>query len=719
MLTTMLPIDPASTPMIRRCIPALILAGLLSSATLQAAAAPVEDYAAWSEIGEPQFVRWRAPAAAFDAPRFQEAVAAYKSGALAAGDALAAAQTLPEARAALEWAAIRSARATLGSARLIAFLTTHPGFPMERWIRRRIETALLDEKAAVPKLRSFFDGYRPGTAAGHVLLALVNRADGKAGMARSGIVEAWRETSVPKGVEAFIDKSFPETIRSDDVLYRAELLTFLRQPAEATRVARRLGDGAVALVKAVGAAAAQSDDADRLLVAVPPAYRRRSSFLLAEAQQLRRAGRLHDAAKTMLRAARDSHSVVSGEDWWTERRLLSRSLLDLGDAQTAYAVASGYRATEDANRIDAEFQSGWIALRYLDDAEAAEVHFARAARLASTPLSIARANYWLGRAREAGHGDARIAYQRAALYGAAFYGQLAQDRLGGTALRLRDRPAGDIARVAFEALSGARVIRVLLDQGFRELALPLATDYAQTLNTAEEASALAELLLDYRDPNLLLTVAKLSAQRGFGLDRHAFPLFGVPWFEPVTGSADGAMVHAIARQESAFNPAAVSHAGARGLMQMMPATAAATARQFKLSVDTDQLTRDPQSNARLGAAHLGHLMATHRSSPILVFAAYNAGPGRVKEWIEAHGDPRDPGVDMVDWIERIPITETRNYVQRVMENMQVYRALLTGDPTLRIGADLARGTRPFPAEAELTTGSTGRSRTRRPTFGPR
>jgi soluble lytic murein transglycosylase len=200
------------------------------------------------------------------------------------------------------------------------------------------------------------------------------------------------------------------------------------------------------------------------------------------------------------------------------------------------------------------------------------------------------------------------------------------------------------------------------------------------------------MIAEERDAKLLLGVGKTAVQRGFSLDHHAYPTFGIPRFEPVDGSAEKAMVYAIARQESAFDAKAVSHANARGLMQMLPSTAARTARRFGLPFNPALLTSDPAANARLGAAHLGELMAEYGGSYVLTFAAYNAGDGRVREWINAYGDPRQPGTDVVDWVERIPFSETRNYVQRVMENLQVYRARLSGNrAALLIESDLRRG----------------------------
>ena len=652
------------------------------------------------ELSPSAFRQWRPDADSFDAPTFREALKAYGAGRIEAGDALAARQRDPAARAALEWAAIRNAKATLGFTRLTAFLEANPGFPMTDWIRRRAEAALFDEHRPSSSARLFFKTYRPETAAGRIVLATLNRDDGNIADATTLIRQAWRDNSITPGLESAILKSFPDAISPQDLRYRAERAVFRHNLGDGLRIAQRLGEDYALLLRALNAALRETGDAAKALDAVPPAERKGASYALAKATLLRRAGKLDEAALVMRSAPRSSELIVSGEDWWVERRLLARKLLDKGDATTAYAVASGYNATTDATRIDAEFHAGWIALRFLNDAEAAEVHFSRAATFAKTPLSLSRTAYWLGRAREALGRHSGPAYLAAARFSATFYGQLAADRLGQATLALRgDRPNVE-ARRAFEAGTSARTIRLLIENDARELALPLALDYVQTSKDAETTAALLELLAGYRDANLLLTVGKAASQNGLPADRYAFPLFGIPPFTPVNGSAERALVFAIARQESAFNPTAVSHAGARGLMQMMPATASATARQFQLPYALEQLTREPSANARLGAAHLGHLLQSLRGSYILVFGGYNAGTGRIKEWMAAYGDPRDADADIIDWIERIPITETRNYVQRVMENFQVYRALLSDDRTLQLRSDLARGAR---ASDDVTT----------------
>jgi soluble lytic murein transglycosylase len=252
-----------------------------------------------------------------------------------------------------------------------------------------------------------------------------------------------------------------------------------------------------------------------------------------------------------------------------------------------------------------------------------------------------------------------------------------------------DNPA---LRAAFDAHPAAQAIKLLHEADARQLTLPLYIDLAQRLTDPTQLNALGDLAVAQRDSRALLAVGKSAVQRGFPLDLHAFPTIGVPAYEPVGGPVETAMVYAIARQESAFDPRAQSHAGARGLMQLMPATAKRTAKRFGVAFTLERLLSDAAYNAQIGAAHLSELMEDWRGSYILAFASYNAGGGNVKKWIDAYGDPRSPHVDPIDWVERIPFSETRNYVQRVMENLQVYRNRLGGGRSaLLIERDLRSG----------------------------
>ncbi|HEX8374574.1 MAG TPA: lytic transglycosylase domain-containing protein, partial [Geminicoccaceae bacterium] len=405
------------------------------------------------------------------------------------------------------------------------------------------------------------------------------------------------------------------------------------------------------------------------LEAVPAALRSDTSYIFSRAQNLRRQDKPAEAARAIAEVTRDPEVLVDGDEWWVERRIVARKLMDQGDARSAYVVASRHSARTVEKRIEAEFHAGWISLRFSDDPETAARHFAAASAIAETPISLARAAYWQGRAAEAlGRADETKAhYERAALQPIAYYGQLARARLGQASLPLRVAPVLDgTARAAFDDRLCIRALRLLQAASLKELALPLYIDAATRLTNPAELDALGDLAVELRDSRALVAVGKIAVQRGLPLDAHAYPTIGIPAYEASSAVplVEKALVFAIARQESQFDPRAQSSVGARGLMQMMPATAQRTARRVSAPYDQDRLTSDPAYNARLGHAHLGELMEDWRGSYILAFASYNAGGGNVKKWIDAYGDPRRAGVDPIDWVERIPFTETRNYVQR-------------------------------------------------------
>jgi soluble lytic murein transglycosylase len=255
---------------------------------------------------------------------------------------------------------------------------------------------------------------------------------------------------------------------------------------------------------------------------------------------------------------------------------------------------------------------------------------------------------------------------------------------------LRPLPAASAGtRTTFNGLLATRAIDMLYDLGEADFARILVADMANRLQDADQLAMLGSLVVAKKDAKAALSVGKSATQRGLPLEAIAFPTAGIPAYQPVT-DVERAVVYGIARQESEFRHDAVSQAGARGLMQVMPATAKATAKAAGLPFDPKRLSTDAAYNAQIGSAHLGELIGKFGGSYIMTFAAYNAGTSRVSDWISTYGDPRNPKVDPIDWVERIPYSETRNYVQRVMENVQVYRARL-GKDGLMIESDLRRG----------------------------
>jgi soluble lytic murein transglycosylase len=241
------------------------------------------------------------------------------------------------------------------------------------------------------------------------------------------------------------------------------------------------------------------------------------------------------------------------------------------------------------------------------------------------------------------------------------------------------------------SLEVVRAVQILYQVDARDLVISFVSDLADKVVDAGALVAIAEIAKRNDDARAMLLLGKAALNRGFAFDIYAFPTNGIPEFRMVGPNVDKSVIFAIARQESAFNPRAVSSAKALGLMQVLPGTGRQIAKKFGFPFDQNRMLSDPAYNAQMGAAELGDVLEAYRGSYILSFVAYNAGRGRVKQWIEKYGDPRDANIDPIDWVERIPFSETRNYVQRVLENMQVYRAQLGIGTRLMIEADLRRG----------------------------
>jgi soluble lytic murein transglycosylase len=615
----------------------------------------------------------------------RQAIDFYRRNDLASGDAAARAIQGPVARLTAEWAAIRLDSHLLGLARLDAFATAHPDWPALPWVSRRVEETVAGDRANTAQVEDRLGKAPLKTVAGKVALAQAERSRGHTDAAARIIHQVWREEELSPWQETSIGRDFAEVIDRDDHRVRAERFLYKEKVQAGLKEASLAGPDVVTLAKARVAVIGNSSLADIALGAVPKPLQADPLMLFSRIQRLRRANKAVEAAELLASAPRDPALMIDGDEWWTERRIVARKLLDLGDPQRAYRICAEHGVASRTSDIEAEFHAGWIALRFLNDPKTAAGHFAAIAKLAETPISKARAAYWQGRAAETqGAGDeATRHYIDAAAYSITFYGQLAASRLGRTSIALRTVPAAT-AETRSEAV---RVTEYLYGLGARDIALPLAIDIGRAETSEAQIGAVGDVLERNRDAWASLTVGKAATQRGMALDDTAFPTFGIPNFRPLPNSADLTVVYAIARQESEFDPRSSSSAGAKGLMQMISSTARSTAARAGVSYDDGRLASDPAFNAQLGAAHLGTLLDEEGGSYILAFAAYNAGGKAVHDWVAAYGDPRKPGIDVVDWIERIPYSETRNYVQRVMENLQIYRAKLGRPAVMVVGTE--------------------------------
>lgn len=587
----------------------------------------------------------------------------------------------------LMWAIAINGGAKVPSADIAAAAQALPSWPGLATLRRNSERAMARENPGPRIVVSAFADSKPQTIEGAVLLARAQLELGDADAARATLTPFWRNEKLEPQQEAAIILEFGTLIPAADHRFRMEKMLYADRVNSAARVATLAG--AKALADAWTAVIRGDDKAKSLLEAVP-ANQRSAGYFFAQSRLLRKQDKNTMAAAVMLRAPKDRAALVDPDAWWTERRVLSRELVDQGDMQTAYRIVAAHAAESPTNAADAEFHAGWYALRGLNDAMTAERHFAKIADIAGSPISLSRAYYWLGRSAEAGGpGNANDYFARAAAYGTTFYGQLAAERIGRKALNVAYPAPSDADRQRFAEREAVSAITRLEGAGYGRYAEMLYRDLASQLDSVGELALLAAMAEKQGNHYLALRVGKIAAQRGLDVGALSHPIGVIPASANISGSGK-ALAYAIARQESEFNIGAVSGAGARGLLQLMPATARDLAKKAGMPYSKERLTTDPGYNATLGASFLGEQLGRFNGSYILTFAGYNAGPRRAAQWIERYGDPRGKDIDtVVDWIERIPFAETRSYVQRVMENYQVYKMRLSG--SYDINGDLING----------------------------
>jgi soluble lytic murein transglycosylase len=484
-------------------------------------------------------------------------------------------------------------------------------------------------------------------------------------------------------VEAEALEMFRDLLTREDHRARMDRRIGAKDGAGAMRAAKLLGGDAPTIVKACAAVRGKASNAPDMLDAVAAEAREDLGYTLCRIQWLLAQNRIDDAARVMLAAAPETMTLQDTDQWWRERRLLARKLMDQGKFLMAYQVIRP--AATPANeyyRADVHFMCGWIALRYLDEPASAREHFAHIDEGAANPIVLARANYWRGRAAEAlGDKDAmKAGFEAAARYPTAYYGQLARARLGRDGIELR-APSPTLASADGAAPVDERVraAEMLYEIGERDIVLYFAADLGEQSTDVALLEALGELTGRRNDARAMLQVGKPALGRGLALDHYAFPIIGIPQHTQIAPAIERSVIYSVARTESAFDQRDRSSANAVGLMQVTPEAGRDTARRFKVSYDWDRMVSDPVYNTQMGAGELSALLSEYKGNHIMTFAGYNAGRGRVREWLAAFGDPRDPKVDPVDWVERIPLSETRNYVQRVMENLLVYRARFEDD----------------------------------------
>lgn len=579
----------------------------------------------------------------------------------------------------IEWVLLRDTDSPADFDRYDSFIRSNPDWASIALLRRRAEARLWQEQRDAATVRRFVGG-QPASALGRLTMARVLLREGdQAGAARE-VRAVWQSAELSAELEAAVAAMFGNELTVADDIARMDQRIGAKDLDAAMRAAKRLGSAQVAIVKACEAAEANSTKSAALLGAVPKEAQTDSGYALCRLHWLLAHDDIAAAVKLLAEASADDLHRQDTDEWWRECRMLARRLLDLGDPKTAYQVVRAAAAPANPYyRAEFHFMPGWIALRFLSDPITALRHFAKVDEGSSDPIVLARAAYWRGRAFEtaARFDEMHAQYETAARYPTAYYGQLARARLGLKEIALPP-PQAKVEGTAGDVLRAADMLYAI---GELDLVLTFVSDFAETSNDVDTLRALGELTTHYNDAEAMLVMGKTALARGLPMERYAFPEIGVPAYSPIAPPIDQCMVYSIARTESAFDQRDASPANAVGLLQVTPEAGRDTAKRFGVVYDWKRLVSDPVYNTQMGVAEISGLFKEYAGSYILTFAGYNAGRGRVRQWVAEHGDPRDPRVDAVDWVERIPIAETRNYVQRVMENLQVYGA--------RFGASVA------------------------------
>ncbi len=595
----------------------------------------------------------------------------------------------PLARKLAEWIILRSDNNDATVERYRAFVSANPSWPSQTFLRRRIEAALWDDHREDAAVWSWFENESPVSAKGKLALARAMIGRGDRANAERVVRDAWRNDPMSEDTENAALDLYGALITPGDQKARMDLFLYGSDHEIALRAARRLGGGYVALAKARIAVYHKAANSRAMLEAVPSELHSDAGYMFSKIQVLRREEKFTEAAQLMMSAPKDPNRLFNMDEWWIERRLLARKMIDVGEYRAAYLIArDAALPSRDIYKTEQEFTAGWIALRFLNDPATAAQHFARIGVGSVNPTTLARAGYWRGRAAEAmgRTQEARSDYASAAEQSTSYYGQLARAKLGMPQLELNEAPR---ARAA-ERLEVVRAVQLLFELDEREIAVPIFADVGEN-GDPEAIIGLAELAGRYGYARGMILAGKAALNRGMPFEHYAYPVTGIPSYTPIGPDVEKSVLFAITRQESMFNPADVSPAQAYGLLQVTPDAGRYVCKRAGVPFDLSRMKTDSAYNAALGAAELGGLLEDYRGSYIITFAAYNAGRGSVKKWIDRYGDPRDPKVDAVDWVELIPFSETRNYVQRIMENLQVYRSRFGGGTRLQIEADLHRG----------------------------
>jgi soluble lytic murein transglycosylase len=557
---------------------------------------------------------------------------------------------------------------------MTAFLKANPDWPLRDTLTAQAERTMPDIYPTASVL-NWFGTRDPLTAQGAIKLLGALRADGQTDRARQVAVVAWTTEDFSQDQENTFLARFGDMLTMADHVVRLDRLLWEGDRDQALRMMKRVDPSHAALASARMRLQDRKVTPDAVGGLVPLELRDDAGLIYEMARAWRKSGQIERALQLL---DPPPAKVARPDLMWDELYRAARELLGNGDISAAYRLAAAHNADTGDAFVEGEWFAGWVALRYLDEPQVAAKHFTNLYNGAKSVISKTRAAYWIGRSAEA-KGDMAAAtdwYRNAAKNLSIYYGQLAAARLTDPKHLVLDSGirASAAEKAAFDKRELVRVVRLLGKLGEQDRVRPFIMAMTSRATKATDYTLLAGLAKSVKRDDLAIAVAKEARQKGFELSEYLFPTIKLP-----TGKEpEPALVLAIIKQESAFDAKISSPAGAMGLMQLMPSTARPLAKELGVKkLKEKSLTADPAFNVKLGRLYLEKLIDRFNGSYIMAVAAYNAGPSRVRDWVILYGDPRLAETDAIDWVENIPFDETRNYVQRVMENLQIYRSRLS------------------------------------------
>jgi soluble lytic murein transglycosylase len=656
-----------------------------------------------------------------DLQGLREAAAAIRANNMSRFDDAKARISDPVGRKVADWMRLRSGYGE--AAEYKAFMKDNPLWPDRPMLTQRLEEALFTQGGRARVIRAYFTDAMPETGVGYAALASAALADGNTDEARKLSAKVWREMTLPATLETgFLDR-FGKLLTPSDHKWRFDRLVtddirWAGNRADRAAFARRLIPLLPASEQKKAAARLavfnKAANARALMSSVSSGDSDDTGLVFHRAQLLRKAGKIEEAAKIILDVPPDPKKIAVLDEWWAERRELAYGALKMGRMKLAYDLVKDAGPLTVNPLKEQTFMAGWIAFHYLKKLDLAERHFQDMADDADGPLSRAKAAYWLGRVADA-RGDTSAAakqYRIASRNPDTFHGLLAMQMLEPGRTSLEISPPTFPTREQIQKLISLDVAKALVLARRADLSREVTRTFLAGLrngaSSEAEAGMVAHLADALGDPQMSLRIAKTAIAKGQNLMIYAYPLKPFPAYTPLRTPPETAFLLGIARQETEFEPQTVSSAGAKGLLQVMTVTAKHVCRDYKIKCQIPRLLSDSEYNVMIASAYIADRMEEFGGSYVLGLAGYNAGPGRARQWIRENGDPRDLRIDPIDWIERIPISETREYVTKVLANIQIYRARL-GDTkgALRVQQDLvrARGSVKEPSDDERIEGA--------------